>query len=201
MRVRDFQNGSETPYAYLRRILAHRNEMTICNNTRAIVNFDVAVTVTLHGNVILTAYYDGLTIVRDGGWQTATTKDRLNRVLPLSVRIRQSDWKWFLHDRRGNELHRFENGAILKFSDVGTLNYFHPPLVPISKELAAACNRVALTFVLFEDSNVKPTDSALLKYVPPGQGFLSNWLSIVRGYVGDIRKSGLLGTADLVRVA
>ena len=48
----------------------------------------------LHGHVIADMNENGL-FISDGGWQTATTKDRLNG-LP-NVSIYQRNFKWFLN--------------------------------------------------------------------------------------------------------
>ena len=42
--------------------------------------------------------------VRDAGWQTATTKSRLNAILfEHGKRIHQADWQWYVHDRWADE--------------------------------------------------------------------------------------------------
>lgn len=52
----------------------------------------------LHGNVI--ARYsdaDGL-FITDAGWQTNTTKERLNGI--LGVNIQQKNWVWYLNGKK-----------------------------------------------------------------------------------------------------
>ena len=48
----------------------------------------------LHNNVIAVLSNDGL-VISDGGWQSRTTKERLNG-LP-NVFIHQKDWQWYLN--------------------------------------------------------------------------------------------------------
>lgn len=49
-----------------------------------------------HDTCIMIAHKDGTTTIRNGGWFTVTTKERINRYLPDGSRMYQKDWKWFL---------------------------------------------------------------------------------------------------------
>jgi len=53
----------------------------------------------LHGSAIARRKGDTLE-VSDGGWQTLTTKERLNGLPGVSVN--QKDWVWYLNDREWN---------------------------------------------------------------------------------------------------
>lgn len=51
----------------------------------------------LHGHIIATHYKDGRLTLDDCGWQTATTKERLNGVIhtfgfPMSIAQHQGEW-------------------------------------------------------------------------------------------------------------
>ena len=50
----------------------------------------------LHGHEIMTFLPNGDTRLDSCGWQTHTTKDRLNHYLPKSFRITQKNWTWYL---------------------------------------------------------------------------------------------------------
>ena len=71
------------------------------SNTMVRVSREV-VEVFLHGNHI--ASLDTAThklTIKDGGWQSVTTKSRLNAILDEfvpSMGIFQKDWTWFLRD-------------------------------------------------------------------------------------------------------
>ena len=74
------------------------------DNTAVRVYSD-SVDVYLHGNHIakLDLTNDKLTI-KDGGWQTVTTKSRLNALLDefsYGMRVFQRDFIWYLDDRFG----------------------------------------------------------------------------------------------------
>lgn len=65
--------------------------------------------VTLHGNKIAEIGENFVTLF-DGGWQTATTKSRLNAILAENgcgdERVFQKDHQWFIsHDGKVEEFH------------------------------------------------------------------------------------------------
>jgi len=72
------------------------------------------VDVFLHGNHIasLDTATNALTI-KDGGWQSVTTKSRLNALLEEfvpSMRIFQNDWTWYISDRLDGSKKLFTSG-------------------------------------------------------------------------------------------
>jgi len=71
-------------------------------------------TVYLHGNHIasLDTASHALTL-KDGGWQSNTTKSRLNALLEEfvpSMRIFQNDWTWYISDRLDGSKKLFISG-------------------------------------------------------------------------------------------
>jgi hypothetical protein len=59
--------------------------------------------------------YDGLRcILRNGGWQSVTTKKRINEYLPMGVYISQKNYVWYVHDTRGV-------GSVVEFSEGMTI--------------------------------------------------------------------------------
>lgn len=85
----------------------------IANNTLEVLddNGDVEA-IRLHDTNILTYDVDHVTL-NSGGWQTVTTKARLNQYLPDGVRIEQKDFEWFVIDGRDNTHKPFEDGMII----------------------------------------------------------------------------------------
>ena len=72
--------------------------------------------VRLHGNKIAVLGDDFLEIF-DGGWQTTTTKSRLNAIInefcdALTDGVFQKDYQWFVQDN--NEVVEFESGYVFK---------------------------------------------------------------------------------------
>jgi hypothetical protein len=100
------------------------NEKRTCNLSQrdrveytsdASVNFDKS-EVFLHGHRIATVYHtDKRVTVWDCGWQTVTTKSRLNAILTTYVgkRIFQRDYVWYVADytTRNEPTVDFESGT------------------------------------------------------------------------------------------
>ncbi len=64
---------------------------------------DRTVTVRLHGNLIA-RLGDTFVQIFDGGWQSVTTKSRLNAILNdinPACGVYQKDWTWYLNDKLG----------------------------------------------------------------------------------------------------
>ena len=85
------------------------------SNTTVITEDNVS-TVMLHGNHIATYYHDTkeLTLF-DGGWQSNTTKSRLNALcfeLATGFGVFQKNWEWFISDF-SNDKKDFIDGIIV----------------------------------------------------------------------------------------
>ncbi len=88
------------------------NTSVRCFKNRNGITTDVDV--YLHGNHIasLDTATNALTI-KDGGWQSVTTKSRLNALLDEfvpSMGIFQKDWVWYLRDSLDNSVIPFQSG-------------------------------------------------------------------------------------------
>ena len=75
------------------------------SNTTVITEDDIS-TVMLHGNHIATYYHDTKELsLFDGGWQSNTTKSRLNALcyeFATGYKVFQKNWDWFVADFHGN---------------------------------------------------------------------------------------------------
>lgn len=82
-------------YAQLNLLLVGRNKdkKKLANNTYA-ERRDVGIAIRLHQTDILTFYPCGSVVVKTGGWETVTTKGRINRYLPPPWIVLQKDWEW-----------------------------------------------------------------------------------------------------------
>ena len=88
------------------------------SNTTVITEDDIS-TVMLHGNHIATYYHDTkeLTLF-DGGWQSNTTKSRLNALcaeFATGFGVFQKNWNWFVSDF-SNDKKDFVDGIIVDYS-------------------------------------------------------------------------------------
>lgn len=76
--------------------------------------------VVLHNTTILAVDNRGLITVNTGGWQTVTTKQRINQMLPDNARIFQDDFVWYWADgvpfSEGDQVH--ESGTWLVVKEV-----------------------------------------------------------------------------------
>lgn len=76
----------EGTYEAARARLGKRDHLTIGHNT-SLERFDGVIAVRLHSTNVLTFTADGWTIIRANGWETSTTSDRVNALLPPGWRI------------------------------------------------------------------------------------------------------------------
>ena len=88
------------------------------SNTTVITEDDIS-TVMLHGNHIATYYHDTKELALfDGGWQSNTTKSRLNALcneFATGFGVFQKNWNWFVSD--------FQSKTVKDFTDGITVNY------------------------------------------------------------------------------
>jgi hypothetical protein len=76
-------------------VRAFRNRQTFKRGNTEVRVFDNSVALYLHGNMLAEYAVDGALYINDGGWQSNTTKERLNG-LP-NVHIQQKNFQWFLN--------------------------------------------------------------------------------------------------------
>jgi hypothetical protein len=79
-------------------------------NTSVVIDDNNAAYVYLHGNHIATIDDNNVTLF-DGGWQSNTTKSRLNAILQefaYGVGVFQKQWEWFVCNQ--NKTVDFTNG-------------------------------------------------------------------------------------------
>ena len=70
----------------------NRKSRKLENNTRGYIEYDGSVSIELHSTKVVTLYANGLVKLASGGWQTVTTKDRMNRYSPVYVQQRKGEW-------------------------------------------------------------------------------------------------------------
>ena len=88
------------------------------SNTTVITEDDIS-TVMLHGNHIATYYHDTKELALfDGGWQSNTTKSRLNALcyeFATGFGVFQKNWEWFISDFSNNKK-EFDNGITVNYN-------------------------------------------------------------------------------------
>ena len=108
--MRKIERDMNTAIRY-RRNMSKQNTSVRCFKTNGVTT---DIDVFLHGNHIasLDTATNALTI-KDGGWQSVTTKSRLNALLDEfvpSMGIFQKDWTWFLYDSLDGSKRLFTSG-------------------------------------------------------------------------------------------
>ena len=109
--MRKIERDMNTAIRY-RRNFSKANTSVRCFKNRDGITTEMDV--FLHGNHIasLDTATNQLTI-KDGGWQSVTTKSRLNALLDEfvpSMGIFQKDWVWYLSDRLSGSVVPFVSG-------------------------------------------------------------------------------------------
>ena len=72
----------------------NKTSRKIGNNTYAEILDDDTVGIKLHSTYVVKIRSDGTYTLNSGGWQTVTTKDRINKYSP--VRVYQRDYTWYV---------------------------------------------------------------------------------------------------------
>lgn len=72
----------------------NKDSRKIGNNTYAEILSDDTVGIKLHSTYVVKIRADGTYTLNSGGWQTVTTKDRINQYSP--VRVYQRDYTWYV---------------------------------------------------------------------------------------------------------
>jgi len=72
----------------------NRGQRKVGNNTYAEILNDNTVGIKLHNTYVVKIRNDGTYTLNSGGWQTSTTKDRINQYSP--VRVYQRKFEWFV---------------------------------------------------------------------------------------------------------
>lgn len=112
-----------TTYQELDRILVKNHTKTIGNNTTAHRGDDDVIYVYLHGHNIVDLHKDGAVALRDCGYQTVTTKERLNQFCPMPYRVSQVDYEWFIFDVEMMEKMEWVTGRGVMILPDGVLVY------------------------------------------------------------------------------
>ena len=94
--------------------MAIKSQKNWCSGNTQVITDGGMSRVFLHGNHIAT--YNHVTkelALFDGGWQTVTTKSRLNALLfefATGFSVFQKNWDWFVSDFQGKNIVDFSNG-------------------------------------------------------------------------------------------
>ena len=95
-------------------VLNGRAERKLAHNTYLVDlrEFDGCIGVKYHNTYIVKFYLDHA-VLNTNGWDTYTTKERLNIFSP--VWVYQKDWDWFVTDSQGND-HEYCDGMKVSYA-------------------------------------------------------------------------------------
>lgn len=91
-----------TTFSELDKILGDKFSVTIGNNTAATRMTDGGIAITLHKNKIAELYRDDVIMVSLAGWDSVTTRERVNQFLPNNYRIFQKSHTQYLSKPDGS---------------------------------------------------------------------------------------------------
>lgn len=103
----------------------NRTSRKLANNTYALRSAvgpgrSPVIVIRLHKTNIITFHSDGVVEVTTGGWQTVTTKDRLNNYLPGGWRVYSDRGVWYWHGADTNSTGiPFSDGDVINVSPNG----------------------------------------------------------------------------------
>lgn len=105
-------NVNITDYVTADQVLGDRDRRKIKHNTYLERDGD-AIRILYHRTFIVNYFRDGNIEVNNGGWDTVTTKTRINEYTPSWFHIRQMQHKWYIvaKDRSFN----YEDGSIFQW--------------------------------------------------------------------------------------
>lgn len=86
------------------------NRRKVGNNTYAEILHDNSVGIMLHSTYVVKIHEDNTYTLQTGGWQTVTTKDRINQYSP--VRVYQRNYEWFV--KINNKEYPFMEGMVVQ---------------------------------------------------------------------------------------
>jgi hypothetical protein len=97
-------------------LLGSKQAATVGNNTivhRTGRYCDIAL--NLHGTDVVTVSSSGDITLDSGGWQTTTTRERMNQLLQcIGFRIYQKRWQWYLSGRGSDT--PYSDGFVILYS-------------------------------------------------------------------------------------
>lgn len=89
-RIGEHVNG----YRSASQFLGNKEKRKLANNTWIVRGGDDSIGVVLHKTTIVRYYPNGTVTLNSGGYRSATTKQRINQLLPAGVSLSQKDYEW-----------------------------------------------------------------------------------------------------------
>lgn len=75
-----------------------KKEKKICHKTMALSSsYEDRISLIYHNTILVSVTKDGY-LVKNNGWETVTTKKRINQFTPPGFHVFQRDWEWYMKD-------------------------------------------------------------------------------------------------------
>jgi len=104
--------------AQMNQAILNRNNWSSSNTSVVISDSELTALVYLHGNLIAKVDQNNDLTLFDGGWQSVTTKSRLNALCSqfanVGTRVYQKNWTWFVSLFNGQSI-PFYSGIALGY--------------------------------------------------------------------------------------
>lgn len=136
----------------------NKTNRPLANNTRVIRLTNSSIGIKLHDTFVLTFYKDNFLEINTGGWQTNTTKDRINKYQDY-FRIYTKNRIWYI--RFNNKDYMYESGLVFDiknncFKEIKSIEEVKGKL-NLKKQIDKYCNNFIESFINYKIS--KPSDS------------------------------------------
>jgi len=89
-----------------------KSKMQKVDNNTYKIDTDTGYKIRLHDTDII-EYNDNKIILNSGGYQTKTTRDRINKYLPAEYHLSQKNFEWFILDKGNGKITPFIDNIIL----------------------------------------------------------------------------------------
>lgn len=107
-----------TSYAEAQRMLGGKPRKNIAHNTELQTGQEGAIGLVYHWTEIVTFYPNGMVRLNTGGYETATTKDRLNGVLSGSqYKVFQKDFRWYVWHIATDKNYDYSDGMTIDLNE------------------------------------------------------------------------------------
>ena len=105
-------NTSMKNFTEAQEFLGKKQIRKIKNNTWAVLLDNGNIGIKLHNTIVVEYFPDGKVRLDSGGWETITTKQRINAYSPVSVY--QEKWRWYVSVPGNEKPINFKDGMVLE---------------------------------------------------------------------------------------
>lgn len=96
--------------------LGDRDERPLPGVATRLLRVGEDIAVRYHATNVVRYRPDGWTVLSSGGWETATTKRRINQYAPFGWLVYQDDWSWYIYNYLDQDTpsYEFQSGMAVR---------------------------------------------------------------------------------------